>query len=270
MTACGHRGLRIAMAPLIALLVAGLGAPTQADEPILVYAAASMTNVVEEIVGLCGSVQPVSIKTSFAASSVLAKQIEHGAEAAVFLSANSAWMDYLEHRDMLANDTRHRLAGNSLVIIAPASSPPPENLVPVKVLATLPAGGRVAMGDPDHVPAGIYAKAALEHIHAWEGIRERVARTANVRAALALVETGAVSLGIVYATDALASRRVRVVAGFPPESNPPIVYETALLREHDTPAARRLYACMRGAGAARILERHGFLPLGYGEYADAG
>lgn len=270
MTGCGHRKRRIVAAPLIALLVAGFGAPTQADEPILVYAAASMTNVVEEIVGFCGSAQPEPIKISFAASSVLAKQIEHGAEAAVFVSANSAWMDYLEHRDMLASDTRHRLAGNNLVIIAPASSPPPENLVPVKALATLSAGGRVAMGDPDHVPVGIYAKAALAHIGVWEDLRERAARTANVRAALALVETGAVSLGIVYATDALASRRVRVVAGFPPESHPPIVYETALLRERDNPAARRLYACMRGADAARILERHGFLLLGNAGYADAG
>jgi len=270
MTGCEPRGRRISAAPLIALLVAGLGAPTQADEPILVYAAASMTNVVEEIAGLCGSVQPEPIKTSFAASSVLAKQIEHGASAAVFLSANSAWMDYLEHRDVLANDTRHRLAGNSLVIIAPASSPPPENLPPAKVVAKLPADSRIAMGDPDHVPAGVYAKAALEHIHAWESVRKRVAGTANVRAALALVETGAVSLGIVYGTDALVSRKVRTVAVFSPGSHPSIVYEVAVLREQDTPAARRLYACIRGADAARILERNGFLPLGYAGYADAG
>jgi molybdate transport system substrate-binding protein len=229
-----------------------------------------MTNVVEEIVGLCGLGQPETIKTSFAASSVLAKQIEHGASAAVFLSANSAWMDYLEDRDVLANDTRHRLAGNSLVIIAPASSPPPEDLPTAKVVATLPIDSRIAMGDPDHVPAGIYAKAALEHIDAWEGVRKRVAGTATVRAALALVETGAVSLGIVYGTDAMVSRKVRTVAVFPPESHPPIVYETALLREQDTPAARRLFACMRGADAALILERHGFLPLGYPGYADAG
>jgi molybdate transport system substrate-binding protein len=269
MTGCGHRGGRISAAPLIALVVACLSAPAQANEGVLVYAAASMTNVVEEIVGLCGSVQQESIKTSFAASSVLAKQIEHGASAAVFLSANSAWMDYLEDRNVLADDTRHRLAGNSLVIIAPASSPPLEKLPPAKVVAALPADSRIAMGDPDHVPAGSYAKAALEYIDAWESVRERVARTATVRAALALVETGAVSLGIVYKTDALVSRKVRTVAVFPPESHPPIVYETALIREQDTPAARRLYACFRGADAARILERHGFLPLGYHGYADA-
>lgn len=269
MTGCVHRRRRISAVLLIALLVACLSAPAQADEPILVYAAASMTNVVEEIVGLCGPGQPETIKTSFAASSVLAKQIEHGASAAVFLSANSAWMDYLERLDVLASDTRHRLAGNSLVIIAPASSPPPENLLPAEVVAALPADSRIAMGDPDHVPAGIYAKAALEHFGVWEYVRKRAAGTATVRAALALVETGATPLGIVYATDALASRRVRVVAVFPPGSHPPIVYEAALLRERDIPAARRLYACMRGADAARILERHGFLPLGYAGYADA-
>ena len=155
------------------------------------------------------------------------------------------------------------------MIIAPASLPPLENLPPAEVVAALPADSRIAMGDPDHVPAGIYAKAALEHVDAWEGVRERVAGTATVRAALALVETGAVSLGIVYGTDALVSRKVRIVAVFPPESHPPIVYETALLRGQDTPAARRLYACMRGADAARILERHGFLPLGYAGHADA-
>ena len=266
MTGLGHWGLRI----IAAVLFAGLGAPAQADEPVLVYAAASMTNVVEEIVALCGPGQQETIKTSFAASSVLAKQIEHGAAAGVFLSANSAWMDYLEQRDALVVDSRHRFAGNSLVIITPASSPPLEKLSPARVIATLPADSLIAMGDPDHVPAGIYAKAALERMDVWEGVRKRVAGTATVRAALALVETGAVSLGVVYGTDAMVSRKVRTVAVFPPGSHPPIVYETALIREHDTPAARHLYACIRGAATARILERHGFLPLGNAGYADAG
>jgi molybdate transport system substrate-binding protein len=266
MTGRGHWGLRV----IAAVLFAGLGASAQADEPVLVYAAASMTNVVEEIVDFCGSGQQEAIKTSFAASSVLAKQIEHRAAAAVFLSANSAWMDYLEQRDVLAIDSRHRFAGNSLVVITPASSQPLEKLSPAILVANLPADSRIAMGDPDHVPAGIYAKAALGHIDAWVGVRDRVAGTATVRAALALVETGAVPLGIVYGTDALVSRKVRIAAVFPPRSHPPIVYETALLREHDTPAVRQLYACIRGADAARILERHGFLPLGNTGYADAG
>jgi molybdate transport system substrate-binding protein len=255
---------------LVTVLAAGGSSRVQADEPILVYAAASMTNVVEEIVGRCNRGQPEPIKTSFAASSVLAKQIEHGAAATVFLSANSAWMDYLERRGLLANDSRHRFAGNRLVMIVPTSSSLPENLATDKVLPTLSTDDRIAMGDPDHVPAGIYAKAALESIGVWENVRERAARTANVRAALAFVETGATPVGIVYATDALVSHKVRIVAVFLPASHPPIVYEAALLREHDTPAARRLFSCIRGADAARILERHGFRLLGSSSYADAG
>jgi molybdate transport system substrate-binding protein len=242
----------------------------QAHEPILVFAAASMTNVVDEFVDFCKRGEPEPIRTSFAASSVLAKQIEHGAAATLFVSANTAWMDYLDQRALLAKDTRYHLAGNSLVMITPISSSLPENLAPDEVLATLSTDDRIAMGDPDHVPAGIYAKAALEYTGAWEEVRERAARTANVRAALALVETGATSLGIVYATDARASRKVRIVTVFAPESHPPIVYEAALLRDRDSPAARRLFACIRGAEAARILERRGFRPLGNSGYADAG
>jgi molybdate transport system substrate-binding protein len=256
---------------VVATLVVSAASSASANnvrDTIVVYAAASLTNAVNDVLDLCAGGEPGRIKASFASSSVLAKQIEHGAEAAVFLSANAAWMDYLDKRGLLAEGSRHRLMNNRLVVIAPKSSPADD--IPLRELfANLPADGRVAMGDPDHVPAGMYAKAALEHVGAWEIVRNRAARTANVRAALALVETGAAPLGIVYATDARVSRGVRTVAIFPPESHPPIVYEAALVQGHRTPAVDRLHACIRGASAATTFERHGFLILGTPRYADA-
>lgn len=263
----GARG-RLA-STLFAVLVAGLSAPGQARAEMFVYAAASLANVVSDVAELCGREQAEAVRVSFAASSVLAKQIDHGAPAALFLSANAAWMDYLEERGLLEDGRRHRVAGNRLVMIAPASSPLPDTAAPADVLRDLPADGRVALADPDHAPAGVYAKAALESIGAWETVRGTAARTANVRAALALVETGAAPLGIVYATDARVSSRVRAVAAFPPESHPPIVYEAALVRGRDTPAVSRLFACVLGDEAARTFERHGFLVSGYPGYADA-
>ncbi|MCW5698303.1 MAG: molybdate ABC transporter substrate-binding protein [Rhodospirillales bacterium] len=227
-----------------------------------------MTNAVEAIVNVCGSGQTEPIKASFAASSVLAKQIDNGAAAAVYLSANVAWMDYLEKRNRLVANTRHRLSGNSLVVIAPVISALPEGAELAEVFAAMPGDGRVAMGDPEHVPAGYYAKAALNHVRLWDRIRGKAANTANVRAALALVEAAAVPLGIVYRTDALVSRKVRVVAEFPQNSHPPITYEAALVRGHDTAAARRVFECMLGRDAANILARHGFFPSRDERYAD--
>ncbi len=256
-------------AVLLAIIGASLPSYGHSDEDILVYAAASLTNVVRDVLDVCTLEHPETIKVSFASSSVLAKQIDHGAPAAVFLSANAAWMDYLDKRHLLKPGNRNSVAGNGLVMIAPTSSSLAENLAPGRALAGLPADGRVAMGDPDHVPAGMYAKAALEHMGAWETVRERAARSANVRAALALVETEAAPLGIVYATDALVSRGVRTVAVFTPESHPPIVYEAALVREHDTPAANRLFACILGIDASRVFARHGFLVPGNPGLADA-
>jgi len=260
---------RLLAALLPAVLFAGAPAPGLAGEDIFVYAAASLTNVVGDVLDVCAFEDSEPTKASFASSSVLAKQIDHGAPAAIYLSANAAWMNYLDERNLLIQGSRRRVAGNALVMIVPASSPLVDNLAPDEVLARLPANGRVAMGDPDHVPAGIYAMAALEHIGAWDTVRQRAARSASVRAALALVETGAAPLGIVYATDALVSDKVRTVAVFPNESHPPIVYEAALIREHDTPEANRLFTCILGVDASRVFARHGFLVPGSPGYADA-
>lgn len=253
---------------LFAVLFAGLSSQGHARAEVFVYAAASLTNAVSDVVDLCRLEQPGPVRVSFAASSVLAKQIDHGAPAAIFLSANAAWMDYLEERDLLAHGNRHRVAGNSLVMIVPTSSPLADNLMPAEVLRKLPADGRVAMADPDHAPAGMYAKAALKQIGAWETVGKRAARTANVRAALALVETGAAPLGIVYATDALVSPRVRKTAVFPSGSHPAVVYEAALIRDRETPSASLLLECILGDEAARVFEGHGFLVSGNRGYAD--
>jgi hypothetical protein len=172
---CSRRPHGAAAAPVLAL--AALPTPASASGPILVYAAASMTNAVEEIVDSCGRGQADAIKTSFAASSVLAKQIDNGAAAAVFLSANAAWMDYLERRGLLAEASRRRFAANALVIVAPSPAPPLSGTDPAAVIATLPADAHLAMGDPDHVPAGIYARAALQHFGIWNKVRNRTART---------------------------------------------------------------------------------------------
>lgn len=264
-----ERSAAVVLVVFGASLASSATSSANAQESVIVYAAASLTNAISEVLDLCAAAnQPAVIKASFAASSDLAKQIEHGASAAVYLSASSDWMDYLDKRGLLARGSRHRLLSNTLVVIVPAASLLPETISPLEAFRTLPADSRVAMGDPDHVPAGIYAKAALEHIGAWEIVRKQAANTGDVRAALTLVETGAVPIGIVYATDALVSRKVRTVAVFPPESHPPIIYEAALIDGRNTPAVDRLYTCLRGTDAARIFERHGFLALGKSGHAD--
>lgn len=239
----------------------------RSDEALFVYAAASLTDVVTETTGLCAGGE--TVKTSFASSSVLAKQIAHGAPANVYLSANAAWMTYLDERGLLEAGSRGPIAGNRLVAIVPLDSDWPTGLDVRGVFAHLAAGERFAIGDPDHVPAGIYTKAALEHFGLWQAVRERAARSANVRAALALVETEAAPLGIVYRTDAAASRRVRVVVTVPAESHPSIVYEAAVVGGAATSAARRFRTCLDGDDARAVFERHGFAPPAERAHADA-
>ncbi len=266
----GRRRIGVTAAALLLAFAASDTAPAQDGERILVFAAASMTSAVEEIVDLCGHEQPDPISASFAASSVLARQIEQGAAAHVYLSANTAWMDYLDRRGLLVDGSRRRFAGNTLVVIAPSTAPADESPSPLVALAALPADGRIAMGDPDYTPAGEYAKAALQSYGIWESLRGQVAGAPTVRAALALVETGSAPLGIVYETDARISRRVSVVAAFPAHSHPPIVYEIALVDGRDTRAVRQLFDCALGAGAAEVLERHGFASAPSVSHDDAG
>jgi molybdate transport system substrate-binding protein len=199
-----------------------------------------------------------AVAASYASSSALARQIEQGAPADIFVSANLAWMDYLMERDLIRAGTRTDLLGNGLVLVAPAESEVELTIAPGFDLLGALDGGRLAMGDPDHVPAGTYGKAALANLGVWELVASRVARADNVRAALALVERGEAPLGIVYRSDAGADPGVRVVGVIPPESHPPIVYPIAVLAESKHPAAAGLVEFLKSAAAARVFERFGF------------
>lgn len=249
------------------MFIAGGVPPAQADPRVLVFSAGSLTSAVAEIVGHCARDRPEGLAVSYAASGVLARQIEQGAAADLFISANVDWMDYLDARGLLADGSRRRFAGNTLVVVVPQppGAPAADAAVsPADLFADLSADARIAMGDPAYVPAGAYAKAGLEHFGHWAALEGRIAGAPTVRAALALVEAGAAPLGIVFATDARISRRVRVAAVFPPDSHPPIVYEIALIRDRDrhsdTAAARAVFDCLGGADAASVLADHGFAP----------
>jgi len=244
---------------LLALVLSvGWALPAQAQERVVVFAAASLRNALDDAIRAYKGPKPV---VSYAGSSSLARQIERGAPAAIFISADRDWMDYLERHGRLVAGTRSDLLGNRLVLIAPASTGSQARIERGMPLARwLGKHGRLAMGDPDHVPAGKYAKAALESLGVWNSVRGRIAATENVRVALALVARGEAPLGVVYATDAREEPKVREVGSFDPSLHPPIVYPAALLRGAPA-AAGDLLAFLRGARARRAFAKHGFTPL---------
>lgn len=227
-------------------------------ETVTVFAAASLKTALDEVADAYRAADGDAVVMSFAGSSGLARQIQMGAPADLFISANPGWMDALEAEGLLAPDSRMDLLHNTLVLVAPADSPVALDLAPGTDLPGALNGGRLAMALADAVPAGIYGKAALQSLDLWESVRSHTAQTENVRAALRLVALGEAALGIVYATDAEAEPRVRVVARFDAASHPPIVYPVAILGEGDGPAARRLLAYLAGPEAAAIFRRHGF------------
>jgi molybdate transport system substrate-binding protein len=227
---------------------------------LLVFAAASLSEALGEADNAFTAGTGIPMKASFAASSVLAKQIEAGAPADVFFSADREWMDYLEQRALLKPGSRRDLLGNALVLIAPADSSVRLKIAPHFELAAALGNGRLATGDPDSVPAGRYARAALMHFGVWEQVANRLARAENVRAALEYVAHGEVPLGIVYRTDAQAETRVRVVDVFPADSHPAITYPLALTTVARLESAR--FAEFISSDAAReIFVRRGFVVL---------
>lgn len=230
--------------------------PARAD--ILVFAAASTGSVLGEVIDLYKAEKQATVKASYAASSTLAKQIANGAPAHVFLSANNAWMDYLAKRKAIEVTSRRDLLGNGLVLIAPQASRLELSVKPGFPLATALAGNRLALGDPDHVPVGIYAKQALQSLGVWKSVKDMLARAFDARAALVLVERGEVPLGIVYATDALITKRVRVISEFPTTSHSPIRYQVALTSGRDGPEARQFLTYLESPQAAKVFARHGF------------
>ena len=227
---------------LLALLVA-VSTAACAQERMLVFAAASLKNALDEANAAYGA----PVVASYAASSALARQVERGAPAQVFISADAEWMDYLARKSLLVPSTRRNLLGNRLVWVVPIKS----------AVDALPATGRLALADPQHVPAGKYAKAALEKLGKWNSLEKRIAAAENVRAALALVARGEAPMGIVYETDARAEPKVRIAGRIAPDLHAPIVYPAAVLRGAP-PQAQRYLDYLGGAQAAAIFEKHGF------------
>jgi molybdate transport system substrate-binding protein len=225
---------------------------------IVVFAAASLKNALDEASAAYQREAESKVLIAYAASSTLAKQIENGAPADLFVSADVGWMDYLQQRDLIQTDTRLILLGNRLVLIAPAESTVRVDIRPGFALADLLGTGRLAMADPGAVPAGRYGKAALEALGAWSSVAAKVAPTEDVRAALLLVSRGETPLGIVYSTDAAADKGVRIVASFPDDSHPPIVYPAAKIAASDNPAAGAFLAYLRSDRARPFFERQGF------------
>ena len=251
--------LRLAAAPVAGAVPASAQGASTAAAPT-VFAAASLTDALRALSLAWAARGNPAPRLSFAASSALARQIEQGAPADLFMSADEAWADYLQQRNLLANGTRVSPLGNSLVLIAPADAARPVTLSRgTDLLALLGPERRLATGDPAHVPAGRYAQAALRWMGQWEAVSPRLARADNVRAALLLVERGEAPLGIVYATDAAASAGVRIIGSFPAESHDAITYPFALTRRAEGNAqARALLAFLTGPEAAPGWQRFGF------------
>jgi molybdate transport system substrate-binding protein len=234
-------------------------APTRAPAPtLMVFAASSLTTALTEIGPMYRTASGVRVRYSFAASSTLARQIEAGADADIFLSADEPWMTYLATRHLLVAASHTRFLGNRLVLVVPADRASTVTLTPGFDLAGLLGRGRLATGDPDHVPAGRYAQQALTALGVWSVAAPRLVRADSVRAALVLVERGEVPAGIVYESDAAAAPRVHIAGVFPERTHDPILYPMAILAGHDSPAARGFLAFLRTPPAQAVFTRYQF------------
>jgi len=246
----------------LAALLAACSAPPEgkggSGKGPMVLAAASLQESLEAVADEWASQGHARPVLSFAGSSALARQVEQGAPGDLFLSADEEWMDELEARGLLRPGTRATLLGNTLVLVAPALSKVAVSFADPAGFSAALGKGPLAMADPDAVPAGKYGKAALEKLGLWASVRSKVASAENVRAALALVESGEAPLGVVYATDAKASAKVRVVATFPEGSHPPILYPVAVLKGSTHADAAGFRAFLAGSEARAVFARYGF------------
>jgi molybdate transport system substrate-binding protein len=254
--------VRLLVAWVVALVQAGA---VHADAPrkpeILVFAAASLTNVLGELSTDWQKKSDVPVKLSFAASSVLARQIEAGGKADVFISADQEWMDYLQSRGLIEEATRRNLVANRLVLIAPADSKIELKIAPGFPLVAALDGRRLATGDPDTVPVGRYARSALTSLGLWEAIQDRLVRADNVRSAMMFVARGEVPLGIVYTTDALVDPKVRIVDAFPANTHAPIDYPVAMVNGAHA-QARHFIEFLASRGAREAWKKYGFAEIG--------
>jgi molybdate transport system substrate-binding protein len=255
-----HLG-RAAAAAAVCLVMA-LAVPASAADDVLVFAAASLKNALDAVAAQYAEDTGKQMKASYAASSALAKQIEGGAPADIYISADEDWMDYVAKKDLVLLDTRADLLGNRLVLVAPKDSTATAKIEPgFKLADMLGKDGRLAMADTKAVPAGKYGKASLEKLGAWSSVEGRLAEAENVRAALAMVSRGEAPLGIVYQTDATADDGVKVVGVFPDDSHPPILYPIAALRESKNADTGAALAYLKSAAAQAIFEKQGFVIL---------
>jgi molybdate transport system substrate-binding protein len=228
------------------------------EKKIMVFAAASMKNALDDVDAAFTKQSGTNVVVSYDASSFLIKQIENGAPANVFVSADMKWMDYGSEKKLIKDDTRVNLLGNELVLIAPKDSPIGNVTIGQGFdLAKLAGDGRIATGDVRAVPVGIYAKAALEKLGVWSTVEPKMAMAANVRAALALVARGEAPLGIVYSTDAKIEPNVKIVGVFPEDSHPPIIYPVAATASANADTASYL-AFLRSPSAQSVFENYGF------------
>ncbi len=226
--------------------------------PITVFAAASLKEALDAQLSAWSARTGVQVRVSYAGSNALARQIESGAPANLFISADVDWMDYLQQKNLIVAASRRDVLGNDLVLIAPTATAQTINIAPGFALAATLGGGRLALANPDVVPAGKYAKAALTKLRVWTSVEGQLARAENVRAALSFVARAEAPLGIVYRTDALAEPKVSIVGTFPADSHPAIVYPAALVAGQETAAARALLDALVSADAKKMWQRFGF------------
>ena len=248
------------------LLVSPFAAAAQNKDSVTVLAAASLTNVMQDIGKAYESSTGKHVVFSFAGSMILAKQIEASSGADLFISADLESMDYLQSKNLLAAGTRTNLFGNSLVLIASAGAQTALTIAQGFDLAGALRGGRLAVANPETVPAGRYAREALTALGVWDRVKEHLAQGEDVRATLAYVARAEAPLGIVYATDARIEPKVRIVGTFPRNTQAPIVYPAALTRDAK-PGAAPFLAYLKGASARTILQKAGFTLLSVGDSA---
>jgi molybdate transport system substrate-binding protein len=242
---------------LACILAAPAHAADDRNQQVLVFAAASLTNVLDEIGAAYTQQTRQTVKFSYAASSALARQLEAGARADVFFSADLEWMDYVQARGLIDRTTRRNVLGNRLALVAPADSKIELKIAPGFTLAAALGNGRLATGDPESVPVGKYARSALTSLGVWNDVADRLVRADNVRSALAFIARGETPLGIVYETDAKVEKRVRVVDFFPASSHPPIVYPVAVTAQA-RPAAGQFIDFLQSPAAQNAFEKYGF------------
>ncbi|ELY4674898.1 molybdate ABC transporter substrate-binding protein [Cronobacter turicensis] len=243
----------------VTLSAGAVGAALAQDNTVTVFAAASLTNAMQDIAKDYAKGNTVKVVSSFASSSTLARQIEAGAPADIFISADQKWMDYAADKKAIDASSRKTLLGNSLVVVAPAKSAQGDIVINRTTdWKSLLNGGRLAVGDPAHVPAGIYAKEALQKLGAWETLSSQLAPAEDVRGALALVERDEAPLGIVYGSDAVASHGVKVVGTFPEDSHQKVEYPLAIIDGHNNPTVSAFYRYLQGPEAAAVFKRYGF------------